>query len=295
MPTLTLDGYRFLEKRMPHQNRRVLVVEDEEESQVLIKKALGEINGRVEVNWVKSAEEAEDILNRDPKYDLIIADHLLVGHETGLELWETCQKKYTDVPFILMSAINASVFQTMTDNKIRKPLFLPKPFVSSECRHLIGWYWEEARHFARSSEAVTERGHPVIETALAVLSVLLLFALPDISEIFKSHRETGPVKFEFENIVVEEPLIIQDPQPLPQVKKERGDLINEILSRDLRARIMQIQLRADEILESFESGTDTDRTESLPRYRRVFPLRGVRDFDEFDWKFESYGRLCRVV
>src|ERR1700761_3143659 len=73
---------------------RVLLVEDDPTSEDLVKMICEKIDDRIKVRCVKTAEQAENILSTDSLYDLIIADHFLDGKETGLDLWNACQREY---------------------------------------------------------------------------------------------------------------------------------------------------------------------------------------------------------
>lgn len=85
---------------------KVLIVEDEPFWQLLISKALQRIDKRIEVSFSENATKALEIIrNNNNDIDFIIADQLLEGPQTGLDLWDTLVKKEINIPYILVSGI----------------------------------------------------------------------------------------------------------------------------------------------------------------------------------------------
>lgn len=89
---------------------KVLIVEDEPLWQLLIERALRRINKGIEVRFSKNANQALEVLSGREDFDFIIADHLLEGAKTGLDLWDILLKQKTDIPYILLSGTRRSDF-----------------------------------------------------------------------------------------------------------------------------------------------------------------------------------------
>lgn len=118
------------------RDRKVLVVEDDHCLKLVMTRVFNSIDQAIELDWTTSAEEARDALQGE-NYSLIVADFSLEGKSTGLDLWEICQEKYPDVPFVVISSMSVIEFYKLVgDNQISPP-FLPKPFYIGECRQIL--------------------------------------------------------------------------------------------------------------------------------------------------------------
>src|SRR5690349_16675866 len=80
----------FMNSLIPNpKSQNILLVEDDEESEMLVQYALKSFDSNINLVWVKSAEEAEKILKKSDNFDLIILDHYLEGEKTGFDLWKS--------------------------------------------------------------------------------------------------------------------------------------------------------------------------------------------------------------
>lgn len=123
--------------------KRILVVEDDLELTGILEHVFSAIDPNIHTDWVTSAEEAVSLLEDKTRageqrpYDLIIADIFLEGSSTGLDLWKLCQEYFSDVPFVVTSALPVDKFFKALGTETISPPFLPKPFLPGECRQLI--------------------------------------------------------------------------------------------------------------------------------------------------------------
>jgi CheY-like chemotaxis protein len=115
-----------------------LVVEDDLLHSQLIQKMIKAFEPNAKLQIVSSAEEAYLKLKEgSAKYSMIIADYKLVGEETGLDLWNKCQKEFTKVPFIMISALTLGIFSDLLGGDKKLPPFLPKPFYPNDFKQLL--------------------------------------------------------------------------------------------------------------------------------------------------------------
>jgi len=232
---------------------KVLVVEDESESEWLIASTLRSVKRNADLKWVKSAEEAENLLKAGERYDLIIADHYLKGEETGLDLWKSCYKKYRSTPFMMTSALTEKVFVRLAGPQLPRPVFLHKPIDVKECRSMMEWFLDKPRH----TNLAEERGGSlrVGFAILAIISALVISSKtdfprtslkqPDIIERSLTGDEIPQKPLRF--IIPVFPDTTQS-VTLDRSKKSSSTLIKKILSSDLRNRINEINERGREIL-----------------------------------------------
>src|SRR5689334_17899100 len=124
---------------------RILIVEDDECLQTALQKALHSIDPTWVIQWVTTARDAFREL-RKHRYEMVIADYLLPEFETGLLIWDQCQKTFPQMPFLLMSGISVPSFLHVTRGRRVCPRFLPKPFFPREFKEAVSCMIEEAHH-----------------------------------------------------------------------------------------------------------------------------------------------------
>ena len=127
-------------KRLKH---RVLLVEDGSESVDLVRMICENVDEDMVLKCVDTAERAQQVLEDDPQFDLIISDHFLAGPMTGLDLWRTCKKSFSQVPFMMTSSLPVDEFLKLVRGEWDYPLYLHKPFYKKDCQHMIDWYLNE--------------------------------------------------------------------------------------------------------------------------------------------------------
>ncbi|MCL5006177.1 MAG: response regulator [Acidobacteria bacterium] len=115
-------------------SRRVLVVDDDQESRDLLSEVL-RANG-YPVQAVEGSEAAWDALNRESSRAIILIDLRMPG-ESGLELLRKLQQQNIKYDAILMSS-----FISGAERKLAQELgvegFLEKPFRLSELLRVVG-------------------------------------------------------------------------------------------------------------------------------------------------------------
>jgi CheY-like chemotaxis protein len=119
----------FAEPALCTSFNKVLIVEDEPFWQLLIERALKKIDDRIVVKFTENANQALQELEKSADFDFIIADHLLSGSLTGLDLWDTLAEKKSEIPYILISGINKDNFfdRLMPYRTEMVPQFIEKP------------------------------------------------------------------------------------------------------------------------------------------------------------------------
>jgi DNA-binding NtrC family response regulator len=114
---------------------RVLVVEDDTELELPIRRAFYELDPSIEVEWFMEGTQVYwEVCRR--RYDLVVADVRLPGGTSGLRLWKLCRIFLPRLPFVLMSASRVDHWVDLSGDAC--PPFLSKPFsldVFKECVH----------------------------------------------------------------------------------------------------------------------------------------------------------------
>lgn len=118
----------------PH--KKFLVVEDDLIIQPLWDRIIRAIDPNASIRWSTSEEGAEklieDKLKSHDHFDFIIADIMLSGKKTGVDLW----KKYGDDDslFLFASSISHRKFEQMVEgSENRFPYMVQKPLDTVEC------------------------------------------------------------------------------------------------------------------------------------------------------------------
>jgi len=122
-------------------NRRILVIEDDQGCESILRRVIHSLDSDAKVDWEESVENAVDALQRQHAqghdYDLIIADIFLSGRKTGLELWQSYRDNYPDIPMLIVSSLSPDRFFSSIGAETIAPPFLPKPFHAGECKQMI--------------------------------------------------------------------------------------------------------------------------------------------------------------
>ncbi len=118
--------------------RSIFIIDDDLELSNVMERILMNIDETLDIFWTTSAEEAMLILRKRSKYyptapfDLMICDIFLEGNATGLELWDFCQKHYSDMKIAVISGLEEHRFNTLIKLMTPEPLSLHKPFSVQE-------------------------------------------------------------------------------------------------------------------------------------------------------------------
>jgi DNA-binding NtrC family response regulator len=107
--------------------RSVLILEDDEVSLHLMKQVIHLLDPELIICGVSSVKDAKTEIERLTP-TLIISDCLLQGGESGVELWKFCQKRYSKVPFLIVSALSTSAIAKLANVEAKQlPKFIQKP------------------------------------------------------------------------------------------------------------------------------------------------------------------------
>lgn len=158
----TLINVRFT--RQPESSRKwdkVLIVEDEPLWQIVIERALRLIDPEIEVRVSGDANQAFELLNKEGNFDLVIADQLLNGAKTGLDLWDILLEQKVDIPFVIVSGTKREIFlkNLMPYRNEMVPRYIEK---NGSVKHLSD---EFAAALFSHSPIRTDRSEPVIKAA----------------------------------------------------------------------------------------------------------------------------------
>jgi DNA-binding response OmpR family regulator len=117
-------------------NKRILVVEADQQLSNAIYRALRHAFGPVDWVWVGTEELAQKELSRG-QFDYIVSDYLLAGLRDGVDLWEYCRKQCPRTPFMMISAVPFEEIFRRIPKGGPTPQLLPKPF---QVRELVSCF-----------------------------------------------------------------------------------------------------------------------------------------------------------
>lgn len=122
--------------------RRILIVEDDPGSQIILKRMIQKISGDSFIRCVPTAEIAHSVLNDavydEKPYDLVVADLSLPG-SNGLVLWEVAMKHFPTLDFLFVSGTSYEEWCRKISTLPTWPPFIHKP-VSED---LLKRFWDE--------------------------------------------------------------------------------------------------------------------------------------------------------
>ena len=121
---------------MTHSNhevhaKSVLVVEDDPDLCVLIRRIVEESFESLNVQFASSVHEAANWIRHNDPVDLVLADYLLADSDSGYELRDLCQKWMPKTTFAMMSSMPLELPNVAAGS------FLKKPFSLGECREFL--------------------------------------------------------------------------------------------------------------------------------------------------------------
>lgn len=136
--------HKYDSKQNIPQPKKILVVEDDKNMTILLGKAILDTISDAEIDWAASLEKAVTQLikstdiNQKTPYDLIIADILLEGNGTGLDLVKVINGIYPKIPFLVISSLAyEKVGEILAKEKKENLTYLRKPFLFSQCKEKI--------------------------------------------------------------------------------------------------------------------------------------------------------------
>lgn len=116
--------------------KRVLLLEDDPGTQLLLKKMLQKIDEEMVIVTAHSAESAYMLLNEAQwdglAFDTVVADVNLPG-STGLLLWEVVMNRFP-VEFLFISGMTPEMWKKCTSKLALPPPYLQKPVLEGELK-----------------------------------------------------------------------------------------------------------------------------------------------------------------
>lgn len=123
---------------------KILIVEDDQCLELIIKKTLSSMGYEVDVHWLQSAEQAIqflDILKQQMgavNVDLVLSDIFTPGNSNGIDLAKYIQTKLPNLPIVMMSSMNATEYLSQMKNTAEQiPPFLSKPFRPKDMKQTL--------------------------------------------------------------------------------------------------------------------------------------------------------------
>lgn len=110
---------------------RILVVEDDTELCMLIKRLTESTDLPVEVVYATTVHEAVMWIDEHGHFDLVLADFMLADSRNGYELREICRERMPSTNFAMMSSMPIGAPGVEQDK------FLRKPFTMGECQKFL--------------------------------------------------------------------------------------------------------------------------------------------------------------
>lgn len=124
------SSYYFTDKKS--EGKTFLVVEDDFTYQPLWEKIIRSVDPSAKIRWSISAEGAEKLIKSSETFDFIIADILLSGPRTGVDLWKRFRNRNS--LFLFASGMPLKAFtELIGDHKGTYPYLLRKPLNPREC------------------------------------------------------------------------------------------------------------------------------------------------------------------
>lgn len=118
------------------ERKKFLVVEDDITIQPLWERIIKSMDSKAMIRWSSTEEGAEKLIQDRQRigdsFDFIIADIMLAGKKTGIDLWK--QYGNGDSVFLFASNLSPKKFAEMIgDRDDRYPFLVRKPLNSLEC------------------------------------------------------------------------------------------------------------------------------------------------------------------
>ncbi len=269
--SIDLTGAQFKNTLPKRQfKHRVLLVEDSQESENLMRHICETVDGNMRLKCVKTAEEAQQLLQSNSNFDLIIADHFLAGQKTGLDLWRNCQERFRQIPFMMTSSLTNEEFIQKTDHEWNYPLFLHKPFNRKDCQQMIEWYLGETPKVRRKAKPLQNQSEAkavsksILEKIFRLLGAATFIAFLIFSTQVKMSKKVLPENLRQNEFKTIQPAnIINEKLEIPKVTPKKVIEFKDVFTPDLMHRIARIEKRADEINEIVNFNSDTWHRETL--------------------------------
>jgi DNA-binding NarL/FixJ family response regulator len=244
-------------------SRSILVVEDDPFMQKNFQHVIKSIDPLIKVECVETAEEAQTILGKSGAYfyDLVVADQILGGQKTGIDLWRECKDSFPPMSFILTSGRKwKTIFTSRMIEETSLPPFLPKPFKQEDCRRMMSAMLDLSP-FAKAvsnSEVVTNKEEiPHLSwSTLAVFYTFLVWSViiivSRVDEVYLKTKMASAHPTNNGFIKTQElpkMKIRMLPEKSPALKYKNDDFDRGKFLSELSIAASKISARADQILK----------------------------------------------
>ncbi len=129
-----IDKSEHHEIALPRGSETILVVDDEEDLQQLVKTQLESLGYRILI--ASNANQAIFILAEEPDIDLLLTDVVMPGGKNGFELAEKATTIYPDIKVLIISGYAGKTI--INDNQEEfKDNLINKPFTKTELAHRV--------------------------------------------------------------------------------------------------------------------------------------------------------------
>lgn len=122
--------------------QRILIVDDEQDYQKVVRELLLKINAEYLCDLAANAPDAMDMIGRG-RYNLVIADILMNGDD-GIALMKAAKERYPELDFIIMTG-HAGDYEFSDIIDAGASDFIAKPFSSGELKAKVGRIEREQR------------------------------------------------------------------------------------------------------------------------------------------------------
>jgi CheY-like chemotaxis protein len=172
MNTQTLQTIDLVGTKL-NPKRKMLLVEDSHDSEVLMRHLCSSVNKDINIKCVQSGELAIHLLEDSPPYDLIISDHFLAGSTTGLDLWKVCKTRFKQIPFMMTSGFTEKEFLQLVTSSDH-PLYLPKKVDTETSKKMLKDFFEtEEDRNDKFKDALISLYKKIVVTGVFLLACLI--------------------------------------------------------------------------------------------------------------------------
>ncbi len=261
---------------MPSLQKRVLIVDDEEDLTWTLSRKLSKDSDKFQLTCVNSGRQAIEALNQLP-FDLVITD-VRMPEVSGLELLMEIKEKYPRTKVIIMTAYGSSdVQKEATERGCFR--YIEKPFEINELRELILDALTEKKGFRGS----------VSDFQLSdIVQLNCLGRLTSALEV-RNEQEVGYIYFEEGNIVHAETGYLEGENAFYYIMTWQGGEFavkrnmqapRETIQKNWQSLLLEAMRRLDESSEGMLEEKEREKRQIIHKIRWALnPLIKIRGVD----------------
>ena len=214
------------------KQKNILLVEDDPQWKLILANTLNLVTKNPNIAYAKSTETARQILSSGKTFDLVLADFMLEGGETGADLWLSHQRFDRKIPFILISGKSPTEIIKISNGNQSLPVMLSKQSPTDQMVRVLKQHLKLIE---------TKQNLTIFTTCLFLTLMFLLIPVPLLPSKFNSILDFKVVSLT-PSIHPLRPNQIKPPpheeiQKLPSSPQIR---IDRIISPELREKIRSI-------------------------------------------------------